>query len=460
MSRNRQILAAGLLIFLSRVPFLFDGYGSEEDAWALRLVAERIATTGVYEVSRLPGHPLQELVYAAMWNSGSVFFNLVTALISSAGVVFFIRALDKLNMPNAITAGFLLASVPVVYINSTNAMDYTWAMAFVLASFYFLTDKRFVPAGIFLALAVGCRITSAVFGLPFLYFIYQYYPGQNRIAMMRFVAAASIAALVVYAPVFKNYGLSFFTFYEHFPIPGFSKNFYKGVIAVWGLPMLFAAVPLVWLQLRDSLDVQMAGRKKLLLFCVIAVIPVILLFLRVPLKSAFMIPLVPFVILASALFFNKLRLQLLLLSAVVSCFMFGINLDDAKRGSAKSNAGIAFTVSKQPVVFDPFQGLLTADRSKRIQRTAFARKVLHSALTIQKPVAVIAGWWLADILVLEKEGVASGIEWLYYTDEARLRELQSQHIQLYYLPQQDTFNDLRFDKVFTHDYVQPFPLVP
>jgi hypothetical protein len=86
--------------------------------------------------------------------------------------------------------------------------------------------------------------------------------------------------------------------------------------------------------------------------------------------------------------------------------------------------------------------------------------VLHSALTIQKPVAVIAGWWLADILVLEKEGVASGIEWLYYTDEARLRELQSQHIQLYYLPQQDTFNDLRFDKVFTHDYVQPFPLVP
>jgi hypothetical protein len=278
--------------------------------------------------------------------------------------------------------------------------------------------------------------------------------------MMRFVAAASIAALVVYSPVFNNYGLSFFTFYEHFPIPGFSKNFYKGVIAVWGLPMLFAAVPLVWFQMRDTSGNEIYGQKKLWLFCLIAIVPVILLFLRVPLKSAFMIPLVPFVVMASALFFNKSRLRLLLLSAVISCFMFGINLDDAQRGSAKSEAGIAFKVSNQPVVFDPFQGLLTADRSKRIQRTAFAREVLHSASSIQKPAAVIAGWWLADILVLEKEGSTSGIEWLYYTDETRLKELQSQHIQLYYLPQQDAFNDLRFDKVFTHEYVQPFPLVP
>lgn len=460
MNRKQQILAAGLLIFISRIPFLFDGYGSEEDAWALRLVAENIAKTGVYEVSRLPGHPLQELVYAATWRLGSVFFNSLTAFISTLGIVYFIRSLDKLNIPNAISAGFLLASIPVIFINSTNAMDYTWAMSFILIAFYTITTNRFITAGIFLAMAVGCRITSGVFGLPFLYFIFQFSQQDSRKAAMQFLVAFAVFSLLVYAPVIVNYGLSFFTFYEHFPLPGFSKNFYKGVLAVWGIPFLVMLVPLFFLQWRSGPGVHLATRKKLLMFCLLAVVPVVLLFLRVPLKSAFMIPLVPFVLMAAALFFNKKRLQFLLLSAVISCFLFGLNLDDVNRGSARSMAGISFTVNDQPVVFDPLQGLLTADRSKRLQRTAFASKVLDAAENIQRPAAVIAGWWLADILVLEKERPASGVAWMYYTEEARLITLKSQKVHLYYLPDQDNFNDIRFDGAFTYQYADPFPLVP
>lgn len=53
-AEHRNFLWVLLLIFISRLPFVNAGYGAEEDAWAMRLVTERIATTGQYEVSRLP----------------------------------------------------------------------------------------------------------------------------------------------------------------------------------------------------------------------------------------------------------------------------------------------------------------------------------------------------------------------------------------------------------------------
>lgn len=68
---RQRLLLTGLVILITRIPFLFDGFGSEEDAWALPMVAQRIAETGIYEVSRLPGHPVQEITYSLMADAGS-----------------------------------------------------------------------------------------------------------------------------------------------------------------------------------------------------------------------------------------------------------------------------------------------------------------------------------------------------------------------------------------------------
>jgi hypothetical protein len=161
-----------LVIFLSRLPFLNNGYGSEEDAWGLALTVKHIALNGAYEASRLPGHPLQELVYSLVWNQGAFVFNLLTALISTAGIGFFISAFRKLNLRYAITSGIILAFIPVIYINSTNDMDYMWALSFILVAFYFLVKKNPILSGIFIGLAVGCRITSGAMLLPFAFWLY------------------------------------------------------------------------------------------------------------------------------------------------------------------------------------------------------------------------------------------------------------------------------------------------
>ncbi|MBK6642235.1 MAG: hypothetical protein IPG39_13920 [Bacteroidetes bacterium] len=83
------------IIFLSRIPFIFSGYGSEEDAWGLILIARNIAATGVYEVSRLPGHPVQELLLTLIWQWPAWLLNLLTVLFSTAGIAAFMLALKN-----------------------------------------------------------------------------------------------------------------------------------------------------------------------------------------------------------------------------------------------------------------------------------------------------------------------------------------------------------------------------
>ncbi|HSH68090.1 MAG TPA: hypothetical protein VLB84_20335, partial [Bacteroidia bacterium] len=78
------------IVFISRFPFLWAGYGVEEDSWAIALAAFHTKCTGIYEPSRLPGHPFQEYIYSALWGPHSVFiFNALSAFVSSIGAVFF-----------------------------------------------------------------------------------------------------------------------------------------------------------------------------------------------------------------------------------------------------------------------------------------------------------------------------------------------------------------------------------
>ena len=60
-------LALAAIVALSRVPFLDEGYGVNFDAWRVARVARQIAVTGVYEVSRFPGYPFQEIVCSWFW---------------------------------------------------------------------------------------------------------------------------------------------------------------------------------------------------------------------------------------------------------------------------------------------------------------------------------------------------------------------------------------------------------
>jgi len=457
---HQRLTLLAVLILASRIPFLFDGFGSEEDAWALPMVAERIAVTGVYEVSRLPGHPVQEIVYSLMHTSGPVVFNLLTALLSTIGLCAFATMLRNYGHSSPLWIAAITAFTPIIYIHSTNAMDYTWALALVLLAGSFISRKQGVIAGCLTGLAVGCRITSGAMLLPYALHIWYTAEKNKRLPeLLKYVLPSLLFSAITYIPVYMEYGLSFFTYYEHFPIPGILKNVYKGIIGVWGLPGTAALIYGIILMLTRKENNRINGiqpevKKGLVLSSTAAIVLYTVSFIRVPLKSAFMIPLIPFVVLLLSLMLNEKKMRSIGILIMVSSFLFGINLAEANRGSETSPLAITTTIGGQKIALDPLQGLLLADRSKRIQRTAFARQVLKQTRQLKHKNFIIAGWWLADLQYLNKGSSETNVIYRYYTDEPELKWYQAQGYQIYYLEDQWEYNDLRFGKSFTRQYAK------
>ncbi|MEE8171252.1 MAG: hypothetical protein V3T70_11960, partial [Phycisphaerae bacterium] len=156
----------GLVVLATRLPFLAAGYGADPDAWLVADTARQIAEHGEYAPSRPPGYPIQEFVCGLAQSGGPVALNGCTALLSVLAAVCFMRCLRRMGCADAGPAALALALTPVIYVNSVNAMDYVWALAFVLASLDALLHRRPLTAGLLLGAAIGCRITSALFVLP------------------------------------------------------------------------------------------------------------------------------------------------------------------------------------------------------------------------------------------------------------------------------------------------------
>ncbi len=446
---------------LSRIPFLFDGYGSEEDAWALALVAERIATTGHYEVSRLPGHPVQEIVFALLSSWGSFMFNLTTALISTVGVWAFYRIVRIMNRPIAFWSGIALAATPIVFIHSTNSMDYTWGMSLLICATLALISNRILLCGILVGIATGCRITSLASLVPMIaYLLFLDSTSSGIRSSIKLCCCALASTLLVFTPVLAEYGTSFFTFYEHFPIPHWTKNLYKGTLGVWGLPALVTftiASTIQAAQLRRNWGNLQREQKAFAGLSAGMVILMALVFFKLPLKSAFLVPAVPFTIVLAGFFFSGKQFHVLTGSLLAGCFVLGVNLAEAHRGSALSALAIEYKIAGHRVALDPLYGLVTADRSKRIQRTEFAESVVAQCELIRQPTAILCGWWLADILVLSKQYPAnSDVIYLHYISPMQLNSLKTRNIRIFYLEDQAEYNDLRFDSAFTKNNALPF----
>jgi hypothetical protein len=463
MIKKYGIAISGLLIFLSRLPFLSAGYGSEEDAAGMVMTARHIAQSGVYEYSRLPGHPVSEMLYACISGSGPLYMNLVTAAISTAGIVFFMLALKNAGLTGYLSAGLALAFTPAVYIASTNVMDYTWAMAFILLSFYFIITKKPLLAGMALGIAIGCRITSAAMALPFLFMLYD---EENKkmfvVNAFRFCMIAAISGIITFLPAINRYGTGFLDFYETI-YPSFLKAFYKFTFAVYGtagiIILAFIKIKILhklWKRKRIIPD----ANRKLVWMSLSATFIYCILFWYLPQKAAFMIPAVPFIIVLVLLLAGNRSIQAVAICFFISCFFAGVNLSDANRGGKPSSLAFQLHAGNQEAVFDMLTGTVTDDYKKRKQRIAFAQKIISVTDTLHEKTVVIAGWWLGDIRIQPGYRPNKNAVMLYYAGKPELMKLSEYGYKIYYLPDQDFYNDERYTEKFTAAYASPWPWYP
>jgi hypothetical protein len=100
LKENFKLFILALLVLLSRLPFLNAGYGVEEDSWGIAVAAYHTQLYGVMEASRLPGHPVNELIYSLFWGYGPWLYNFFSAICSVICFILFYLTLKKLNFKN------------------------------------------------------------------------------------------------------------------------------------------------------------------------------------------------------------------------------------------------------------------------------------------------------------------------------------------------------------------------
>ncbi len=325
-----------LAIFLTRLPWITAGYGKDPDAYRVIIAANRIAQTSNYHASRLPGYPVHEyLIAVTPAKTSPLFSNGLTAIFSSIASIFFALILRHFRIRQYLLLTLAFALTPVVYVNSTNTMDYMFSMAFTLGSTYFVLIHRPLVAGILLGLAIGSRITAGAMLLPLACWIFLEEKDQPLVKrFLIFIVAATTIGGICFLPVVHRYGIGFFTFSDVLEYPPIYSLIKKGVLGVWGVYAtlcylgLFCLVPFIFENIRKAI-IQPHVRRGLVLSSLVVMLYVVA-FLRLPIDSAYLIPVVPFVLLSIGLLIPPYLVRsfviVMLLSAFITIGRSGVTL--------------------------------------------------------------------------------------------------------------------------------------
>lgn len=459
-----SLLFLFFIVFISRLPFLAAGYGAEEDSWGIARAAFHTKLTDTYEPSRFPGHPVQELIYSVLWGAGPVVFNGLCAFFSAIGCVFFALILKHLQFKHFFIAALAFAFIPVYYISSTYTIDFAWTETFVLISLYVLLKDRLMLCGIFLGLAIGCRITSGAMLVPFMIITWQQNNlKQNVIPFLKITAPMMVVTLLAFFPIIQQFGASFLMYYDQFPYPPFTKVLYKMTIGVFGIIGTAAILIAIIVSILNRKK-WCAGNlfstgldKKLIVAAFIIITLYTISYFRLPQKSGYMIPILPFVVLLLGYYLNSRNFKILCFTFILSPFICSINLTDKLRGAEYSNYSVTYTISGQELFFDPFTGPIFSDRSKRKQKIKYTAEVISKADSITSKTVVIAGWWYNEIMV-EMIGRTKNDLVIYepYIDKNKINNYLADNYKIVYLPEQNLYNDLMYKMKITDNISVPF----
>ena len=356
-------------IAASRVPFIsMTSYGTDADASRMATVARHFAETGEYTASRNPGHPVQEIFYGLLPSRNPIWLNVPTAILSVAAAAFFGLLLRDLGLAGSVWAMAAFAFAPVVFINSTIAMDFVWGLSFALACLYCARRGMPILTGVLLALSVGARVTSGVFGLPALVFLVaDEYEWKLRHGWMtvaaRFFLSTGATTVIVFLPVWLRYGWEMFDSGTAGNPP--LKMVQYLTASIWGILGLatVVAAAVYWV-------VRVARKKPALVqsvprtyvAAILATIAIyVLWFLAYAGKAAYLIPLVPMTLIlgAAALPMRAYRIACGLL--MVSPFVLGMSARSYLLVEPPTCARITVEAGAESIEIFPFYGQALLD---------------------------------------------------------------------------------------------------
>jgi hypothetical protein len=424
LSDPLSFLVVAGAVLVTRLPFLGPGLGADADAWRVYLAGRNIALTGAYTASRLPGYPVIEYTTALGWPLGYEALNALTALMSAMAVAFFALTLRRLGARTWWAGAAALALVPVMFVNSVVLMDYVWALAFMLGAVYFVATDRAALGGLFLGLAAGCRITSAAALVPLTLMVLTRDRAEVPLATRGRAAAALVGAAVVvaallFSPVLGEYGASFLTFIDTRVTASAAWERFRsgwGDLGLVALVLGAVSIPAVAVARRGQPAHRRPARPVLgaplptywPVAWGLGVLIYLAAYLRLPLESGYLLPMVPFV---------------LLLAAAL--------LDERAWLGACALLALAWSVGFAGTATVPGP-LFQAQRSREV-RLATAMAALDDAARLGPRTAILAESTLPAIEALQLDRPRILARLLYRPDPTELARLKEQGYAIYYL---------------------------
>jgi hypothetical protein len=290
------------LTVLTRLPFLWTGYGADADAWLVAKSASLLWNTGIYHESRLPGYPLHEIVSAPFVGlGGAPLSNAATLVATLIAIVVWSRISHRAGQHEKLLV-IAFAFAPVVWQYSAVTLDYMWSLLFILFSFYAILQQRILLAGIALGVAAGFRPSNLAAIVPFLCLLRL--QKQNDTETAVFVLSTILVSAGAFMPLILRYGIPGWfaatreemsdVLHPTFLIRCISF-FYRALYFLGPITALIGGYVL-WKR-KDVLVTSVRSRDPIVATSLVGVLTFLLLFLWLPLERAYLLPALPFLLL-------------------------------------------------------------------------------------------------------------------------------------------------------------------
>ena len=351
--KKRFIFLLSTAFFLSRIPFLNLGFGSDLDSWVYADASFAIFKTGKYFASRGIGFPLYEFLNALILKIDEMTFsgnwilpNIATMLSTLACIIFFKKILDFWKIDNKAILLIAFTFMPIIWKNSTNTMDYMVSLMFILLSNYLILQKRYTFGAMALGFAVGFRPTNGVILFPLVYLIWK----ENRAIVFRFIIIFSTISFSFFIPFLSVYKVFTLTEYKNYMYPpstlimDLMKIGYRMFYEFLGFnAAVFLFILLLFSKKRWGIFFQsLKERDRVVIFLTITAVVFLALFFKYPFQPEYLIPLIPYGLILAGKFFSRKNLAIFATLVITNGFFIipGINFGFSPEGKVNSEMSL------------------------------------------------------------------------------------------------------------------------
>jgi hypothetical protein len=414
-----------LLIIISRIPFISSGYGIDPDSYRVAKAAKDISETGTYHFSRYPGYPFQEILCSFIYKGGPIALNGASAFFSVIGILFLILSMKKMGFDTftIILSSLALAFNGQYFINSVSSKDYVWALGLILGSFYFIITKRPLISGFLLGLAIGTRITSFAMIIPFSILLFEQVNFKKSILkILFFIVTTMIIGFVCFLPpIITLRGFGFLQSASNNDVQYFLgiKAFVIDFVGPCGFIVMASAIIYIFFRILKSKKINFKDNvlptANIYAFYVLIFI-YLLIFIKLPHQPAYLLPILPFILILLANYLNKYFFIVVCISIALSSF---IGFESVSKFKINS-----------PII---------SDHINRIENEYYINKVVLKSNSLEKA-SIMAGYYLPLLDVSNNRNEPDSVKFYYSLDKDILKFSKDNKYSVYFLQHQNEYN--------------------